>query len=329
MKKKKRRENRDIAGKIIKVIKKNQYFFITSHIRPDGDSIGSQLALASLIRRLGKHVFIGNIDRVPSIYAFLPGSKKIHVAPKVNRCFDVSFYLDCSNLKRAGGILDTDRNAGYVVNIDHHVDNGFFGNCNYVDAGISSVSEQVYNLIKKSALGITRDEAVCIYTGILTDTGKFQETNTTSECHAVTVELLKKGVSASDVANRIYRSVPCKEIELLCRVLKTLKLSCKDRIACLKISQDMYKKTGTSSENTEGMVDYAKNIKGVKVGILFREMDSRNQYKVSIRSKGNIDVSKIARMFSGGGHKNAAGFTVRGSFDAARNKVVRTVSGLI
>jgi len=183
MQKRLKREKKKIINKILKIIQENHTFFISSHMRPDGDSIGAQLALASFLRRLGKDVYIANRDSVPVIYQFLPHSNDIHIVEKVERNFDVAFILDCGDLQRIGKIIDLKNRVKIVINIDHHVDCELFGDYNYVDPRSSSVAEELYDLFKQSHLEIIEEEVLALYVGILTDTGRFQEANTTPRCH--------------------------------------------------------------------------------------------------------------------------------------------------
>ena len=326
MQKSLRKERKKIINKILKIIRENRTFFISSHMRPDGDSIGAQLALGSLLQRLGKDVYIANRDPVPAVYQFLPHSSDIHVAEKVERNFDVAFILDCSDLQRIGNIIDLKNRVRTVINMDHHPDCELFGDYNYVQPQASSVAEELYDLFKQSHWEIIEEEVLALYVGMLTDTGRFQEANTTPRCHEIVAELIKKGISPQVVSQKVYESRSGPGLRLLSLTLGTLEITAGGKIAHLSITQEMYKKTGAREEDTEGFVNFARDVEGVEAGILFRETDVGDQFRVSFRSKGRIDVSKIARLFGGGGHRNAAGCTIQGTMEEVKRRMLNAVS---
>ena len=326
MQKRLRKEKKKIINKILKIIRENRTFFISSHTRPDGDSIGAQLALGSLLQRLGKDVYIANRDPVPAVYQFLPRSSDVHIVEKVERNFDVAFILDCSDLQRMGNIIDLKNRVKIVINIDHHLDCELFGDYNYVQPRASSVAEELYDLFKQSHWEITKEEVLALYVGILTDTGRFQEANTTSRCHEIVAELIKMGISPQVVSQKVYESRSGPGLRLLSLTLSTLEVTAGGKIAQLLITQDMYKKTGAREDETEGFVNFARDVEGVEAGILFRETDVGDQFRVSFRSKGKIDVSKIARLFGGGGHRNAAGCTIQGNIEEIKRRILNAVS---
>jgi len=326
MQEERRREKKKIIDKILQVVQENHTFFISSHSRPDGDSIGAQLALGSFLKRLGKDVYIANRDPVPAVYQFLPHSSDIHTAEKVERDFDVAFILDCSDLQRPGGIIDFKNKVKIVINMDHHTDCELFGDYNYVDPEASSVAEELYELFHESHSGITEEEALALYVGILTDTGRFQEANTSPRCHEIVAELIKKGVSPQIVGQAVYEARTVGGVKLLSLTLSTLEVTADGKIAHLLIRQDMYKQSGGTEEEVEGFVNFARDVQGVEVGVLFRETTLPDQFKVSMRSKGKIDVGKIARLFSGGGHRNAAGCTIQGTLKEVKQKILNAVS---
>lgn len=321
-----RKEKKKIINKIIQVIRENRTFFISSHTRPDGDSIGAQLALSSLLKRLGKDVYIANRDPVPAVYQFLPHSSDIHIIEKVEKDFDVGFILDCSDLQRTGNIIDIKNRVKIVINMDHHIDYELFGDYNCVEPEASSVAEELYDLFKESHFGVTEEEALALYVGILTDTGRFQEANTTARCHEIVSELIKKEISPQLVAQKVYEARTGAGLKLLSLTLSTLEITARGKIAHFLITQDMYKETGAKEDEVEGFVNFARNVEGVEVGILFSETTLPNQIKVSFRSKGKVDVSKIAKLFSGGGHRNASGCTIQGSLEEVKQKIINAVS---
>jgi len=326
MQEKLKREKKKIIDKILKVIRENRTFFISSHTRPDGDSIGAQLALGSFLKRLGKDVYIANRDPVPAVYEFLSHSNDIHIVKKVEEDFDVAFILDCSDLQRTGNIIDLKNRVKIVINMDHHVDCELFGDYNYVEPQASSVAEELYELFKESHFGVTEEEALALYVGILTDTGRFQEANTTPRCHEIVAELIRKGIFPQLVSQKVYEARTGAGLKLLSLTLSTLEVTADGKIAHLLITQGMYKETGAREDEAEGFVNFARDVGEVEVGILFRENTVPSQFKVSFRSKGKIDVSKIARIFGGGGHRNAAGCTIQGTLEEVKQKILDAVS---
>jgi len=326
MQKNLKREKKKIIDTILKVIKENRSFFVSSHVRPDGDSIGAQLALSSFLKRLGKDVYIVNRDPVPAIYKFLPHINDIHIIKKVEKDFDVAFILDCSDLQRIGDIIDLEKRVKTVINMDHHLEAQLFGDYDYIEHEASSVAEQLYDLFHESGLGISEEEALALYVGILTDTGRFQESNTTPRCHEIAARLIRKGLSPQPVAEKVYQMRTMAGLSLLSLTLKTLEVTSEGKIAHLMITRDMYRKTGAGEDEVEGFVNFARDMDGVEVGILFRETAVPNECKVSLRSRGRIDVSKIARIFGGGGHRNAAGCMIRGTLEEVRQKILKAIS---
>ena len=318
---------KEVVIKILDVISRNKTFFITSHIQPDGDSFGSELALASYLESIGKEVYIAMVDPLPFIYQFLPGSEKIKVEKKVKKVFDVAFILDCTSEHRIGGIIDLKKQAKIVVDIDHHINSSRFGDINFVSHRFSAVAEQIYYLLKeaRSASGtkLTFKEALCIYVGILTETGRFQESNTTPQVFSIASKLLKLGISPKEISGYIYENKTFQRQKLLGIVLSTLRFNSISKIATLEINEAMYRRTGTGEQDTEDFINYASMISGVKVAILFKEQ--KHNIKVSFRSKSEIDVRKIAAFFKGGGHTKAAGCKIKGKLKEVKKQVLDVV----
>ncbi|MCK4533280.1 bifunctional oligoribonuclease/PAP phosphatase NrnA [bacterium] len=309
-----------ILREILNVINKNSTFFITSHIHPDGDSFGSSLALAAYLKSKGKKVCVAMVDPTPSMYQFLPGSEKIKTGKKIKGVFDVAFVLDCGSQERTGGIIDFKKQTKIVVNIDHHIKTPLFGDINLVGHKFSSTVEQIYYLLKKAKNRLTFQEAVCIYVGLLTETCKFQESNTSSNVFSIASELLKLGVLPKEISKKIYQNKSFQEQKLLGMVLSTLKLSSVNKIAYLEVNKKIYEKTGVSGQETEGLINYASMIFGVEIAVFFQEQ--KDFIKVSLRSNGKADVRKIAVFFGGGGHIKAAGCKIYGTLKEAKKQVL-------
>ncbi len=303
-------------------IQKFNKFLISSHINPEGDSIGSQIAMASLLMRIGKDALILNESPVPHLLRFMNGTEKILKEMPQNFNFQAAIILDCPDLTRIGKISEYVTKDKVVFNIDHHVSNENFGRYNWVDPELSSTGEMVYELFRAFKMNMEYDEAVAIYVAILTDTGSFKYTNTSSRTHIITAELLDKGIKPYEIYGRIYETSSMQDTNLLGEALQTLRLTDDGKVAWLWITKDMLKKTRASLEGTEEMINFARSIEGVEIAVLFRETGTEDRIKVSFRSKGTVDVNKLASFFGGGGHKTASGCSVLGKIEDVQKKVL-------
>jgi len=305
---------------IAEIIKKGRAFLVTSHVRLDGDAVGSELALYEALKSLGKEAVVYNQDRTPQMYAFLPDAGVI-----VNRLgpldgFDAVFVLDCSEIERMGE--EAPRIAGIrrIVNIDHHISNDRYGHLTLTDPEASSTGEMIFRLIDGMGIELTRDMAVNLYTAILTDTGAFRYSNTGPKTFAVAGRLLEKGADPAWIAQMVYETFPAVKIRLLGRALSTLEFDWQGRIAAVTVSKKMLEDAGAQWEHTEGFVEYPRSIEGVQVAAFFSEI-SEGLYKVSLRSKGRFSVEEVARKFGGGGHINAAAWRIQGDYDAVKRRL--------
>ena len=311
--------------RITEVIMKNNIFFITSHIRPDGDSIGSQLALKGLLERLGKEAIIVNHDPVPENYDFLPGKENIKQTLFKKKEFEVAFVLDSPEISRLASAADILKDIKAIINIDHHPGNEKFGKYNYVDTDASAVGEEIYELIKIMGLKIDRKIALCLYVGILTDTGSFQQSNTTPRAHEIAAHLIRIGdLKPAQIAHQVYEAQLPATLKLLSMVLDTLERSEDERIAWMTITKKMFKKTGTTEMATKNFINYIRSIKGNEVAILFTEL-AKEKIKVGFRSKDRVEVNKIAGVFGGGGHLRAAACIIKGDLEEVKKKVLKEV----
>jgi phosphoesterase RecJ-like protein len=304
---------------IVAVIATNSTFLVTTHEGPDGDAVGSSLALGTYLRRLGKDVTVYFKDPVPDLYAFLPQADSVvHAIP--DRDFDVCFVLDVGEFRRAGNELVNFTKVGKFINIDHHLLCDRFGAINLVDAEAAATGILIRRIIKAAGHEIDYDTALCIYTAVITDTGSFRYSNANQEAFAVAGEMVAAGVDAWFVAERLYESQPRKRLELLALALATLKISTRGDVASITVLLDMYEKTGTDAELTDGFVNYPRSIRGVEVAVFFREINP-GLFKVGFRSKGKVNVSALAAEFGGGGHHNAAGCNISGPLEDVRRQV--------
>jgi len=316
--------------KIVKqAINKFDTFLISSHINPEGDSVGSQIALAILLKKLGKKAFILNESPVPHVLGFMNGVGGI--LKEVPRDFDfqAAIILDCPDITRIGTVQKYITEEKTVINIDHHVSNENFGKYNWVEEKCSSVGEMVFELFKAFKVKIQYDEALAMYVAIMTDTGSFKYTNTTSRTHEIIAELMDRGVKPYDIYTRIYETTSFQDINLLSDALRTLQVTDEGKIAWLWVTKEALKKTKASLEGTEGIINFARSIEGVEIAILFRETGTENRIKVSFRSKANVDVNKLASFFKGGGHKTASGATVFGKMEEVEKSVLKKAKEML
>ncbi len=310
--------------KFREVLDRGQRFLVATHIDPDGDALGSAFALSLALTALGKDAAVYLRDKIPYRYQFLPKPATIlSELPKTG--YDAVMVVDCGDLGRVGDGHASLKELGYMINIDHHETNEAFGQLNIVDERVSSTAELLYLILKSIGVQFDFNIAVNLYTAILTDTGSFRYESTTQRAFSICEEMTDLGVRPSYVAGEIYESHPKERLQLLCLVLGTIETFDEDRIATAHVTQAMFEKTGTNREYTEGFVDYLKEIRGVEVACLAREV-SKEQYKISMRSKDGVDVSSVARTFGGGGHERAAGCVIQGSIEAVKNKLIGAFS---
>ncbi len=308
--------------KVADLLHEENNILITSHLNPDGDSVGSVLALGLALKSRGKNVSLTTIDPVPSKYLFLPRTELIKEWKEVvENNYNLVVVLDCSDLKRIEPLGDSIIKKERLLNIDHHVTNQYFGNYNYVNDQASSVGEIIFELLELMSLEINYEIALCIYTAICTDTGSFKFPNTTPRTHRIAAKLIESGVEPAEVNRNVYENVSKGGVMLIRETLKTLEFDCHDKIAYLTITRETMEKTGAREEEIEGIINYTRRIKGVEVGILFRETN-KGKIRVAFRSH-NVDVSRLAAVYNGGGHPRAAGCQMDKNLAEARSDVLR------
>jgi len=318
-------------ARIAEAIKKFNKFLITSHINPEGDSLGSQLAMANLLKALNKKFVVIDNDPVPSRYAFLPCAEIIkNKIGKNDLSFDAAIVLDCPNLKRTGSVKEIVKGIDFIINIDHHVSNERFGNLNWVEKNASSVGEMIHSLYKKMKCEMNAETALYLYISILTDTGSFNYGNTSSVTHEIVSELLGFGIKPYGISKSIYENKTLGELKLLGRVLSDLKVTEDGKIAYMAAPKKLFDETETGPSACENFVNFARSVRGVEVAVFFREdMKKKNSIHVSFRSGGSVDVNRIASHFGGGGHKTASGCSVRESFEEVKRDILKEVKDAI
>ena len=308
----------DTIKKFKKILRENQRFLLLSHVNPEPDTIGAALSFYHYLKASGKDVRVYNADGVPSFMRFMPHAKIITTRIPAGR-FDVAICVDAGSTDMLGGHFDTVKRK-ITVNIDHHRTNTLYGDLNIVDPDASAACELMYALFEKAGIPVDRTVAALLLAGIIYDTGSFRYRNTTSKTLKTAAELMGLGADIGDISERLYENQSLGRLKLLKMVLDTLELSSDGRIASVELTRNMYEATGTTKEDSEGLIDYPKSIAGVVVAVLFREV-KQGKYKISLRSKSNVTISEIAEQFGGGGHKNAAGCTMDGLLFDIKNKV--------
>ena len=307
-----------MLSQVVELVEKKDRFAITSHVRPDGDSLGSSLGLYWLLRALDKDVEVTMRDVAPHAYQLLPGADAIRVTPSVDRPYDAVFVIECSDIDRPG-LIDLEKQ--FVVNIDHHSTTALFGAINWIDSTASAVGEMIYNLCKATGVRVTKEIAECVYTALLTDTGSFHYSNTTERTFKIASELVRTGIKPAKTAEAIFGSYQWPKIELLSLVLATAKRDETGHIAWMEQTLEMQEQTRASEEDADGFVNYPLSVGEIEATALFKEC-SPGVYRTSLRSKGDVNVAKVAEQFGGGGHRNAAGCTLKGNLESVERQVV-------
>jgi len=309
-------------------IKKYNNFLITAHTNLEGDALGSELSFYALVRKLGKQGVIVNEDGIPYGHDFLPGVKKVRKLDSSSSSikFDCLVVLDCADLKRTGDVWKLNKEGKPVLNIDHHISNQGFGDVHWVDPHASSCSEMVYRIYKQMRLPINKPEAICLYTGMMTDTGSFRYSNTSSFTHQAVAELLKFNINVPLIYRYVYENLALDETRLLIKLLPRISFSAGGRVAYFKLKRSMLKNGAISMDLGDQLLSFGRSIKGVEVVVLFKEnLDFKDQVRINLRSHGKVDVNKIAALFGGGGHKTASGCTVHGEISRVIRKVLASI----
>ncbi len=310
-----------VPEELITLIGQERRFFIATHINPEGDAIGSSLALSSALESMGKETVVYDRDPVPELYRFLPGAEKITHSYKslaIGRLPVI--LLDCSEPGRAGLESVT---IPFSAVIDHHETAGEFGDIKWIEPRAAATGMMVHHLLKALGAKMTRDIAINLYTSIATDTGTFRYDNTTSEVLRVCAELIDSGADPAFTAEALYETWSVKRFRLLMRVLNTFEMT--GDIAMTHVTRGMFAETGTSAEDTEDFSNFTRMMKSVNISVFFRELE-QDYWKVSLRSRGSTNVAKIAVLFNGGGHKNAAGYAIKASLDSAKRALIEAIA---
>lgn len=308
----------------LEVIAKNRDFVLTTHVNPDGDGLGCESALCLALTSMGKQVTVVNADPVPDLYHFLPAGEDFLTASPHPRKHEVAILLECPDVQRTGGALQLPGGAKHVINIDHHVYNTRYGTINLVDPTAAAAGEQIWDLV--SALDCPRDQrmAIGIYTAIATDTGHFKYAGVTPRTHRVIAELLELGVQPGYMNEQLYERTPAEALHLLAQALCGVRYNARRNVGWFHITQAMLAECRARANQTENFVNYVRAVDGVEVAVFFMETES-GKIKVSLRSRGNVDVSTIAMQFGGGGHQRAAGALLPGPMADVQSRILAAV----
>ncbi len=325
---------------IVEHLKRAGNILLATHIRPDGDALGSMIAMGLALKSIGKHVTLYNESKTPAGYRFLPATDLIehHIAPDVLQLYDTMIVLDCGDIQRIGKLAQKSERIPTIINIDHHITNTRFGSFQCIHPSACSTAEIIYGLINEMRIDITRDIAVAIYTGILTDTGSFRFANTNKAAFAICHEMIDRGVDPADVAENVFGTYSLERIKLLNKVLDSIEISENGKISIMTLTRSMIQDIGpvsVSDNDISNFINYATHIEDVKIAALIREgksgnshPDTANPFHISLRSDGSIDVSVIASAFGGGGHMNAAGFTIVATLTSVKKKILSMATRL-
>jgi bifunctional oligoribonuclease and PAP phosphatase NrnA len=304
-----------MLDRVLQEIRARRRFVVTSHARPDGDGIGSALACGQILRVMGKDAEVVMHDGVPRIYQNLPFAERVIQADSVP-ANDAVVLLECDSIRRAG--LDGLEQC-FLINIDHHVSGRNFAHINWIDSSVMATAELVYRLARLACVPVDRDIATCLYTALMTDTGSFMFEGTNEHTFTVARELVLAGADPALCARSIYFGHSTAKIRLLGAALSNLHRE--GALAWIWVTQDEMQHFGAREEDCEGLVNYALSIADVQVAIFFRELPD-GRYRISLRSKGEVNVSVVAEHFGGGGHKCASGCSIDGPLGAAVSRIV-------
>jgi phosphoesterase RecJ-like protein len=306
----------DQLAKVLQEIQQRRRFLVTSHARPDGDAIGSTLALAQILRKMGKSAEIVLADPVPVIYQPLPHSETIAHASHINGDYDAAIILECDSVQRTR-LQGLEQH--FLINIDHHISSKSFAHVNWIDPTAVATAELIFRLAQAAQVKLTPEIATCLYTAVLTDTGSFCYAPTNACTFELAKFLVEHGADPSKIAHNVYFSSPMSKMCLLGAALSTLQRD--GAITWMSVTRQDMERFGALDEDCEGLVNYALGISGVEVAIFFREV-ANERIRVSIRSKGAVNVAEIAARFGGGGHECAGGFSTEGPVKDAATRIL-------
>jgi phosphoesterase RecJ-like protein len=301
---------------------------VLAHVHPEADAIGATLGARLALHETGKVTGAYNVDPLPPGLSCLPGAadlaREIPITPRY-ACYLV---LDTSDLARTGGLLNGRPADALLLNVDHHAGNTRFGDVNWVEPEVSSAGEMVYRILRRAGFPISKAVATNLYAAILTDTGSFQHGNTTPEALRAAADLVACGAAVEELSAGMYGNHDPREWHLLSEVLATLRLSPDGRLAWIEITSAARQRLGLGLEATEGFIDFVRAVGGVQIAMMFKEVSAR-EVRVSLRSRGSVDVARLATQFGGGGHRNAAGCTLGEPLVTAKARILAAAQSFL
>ncbi|MDP9004731.1 MAG: bifunctional oligoribonuclease/PAP phosphatase NrnA [Verrucomicrobiota bacterium] len=316
-------------AEIASVLRAHERFAVLSHVRPDGDALGSQLALAPSLQEMGKEITVWNEDGLLEKYNFLPGAELVMKPPAEPQDFDVALALDTATEDRLGTAGKAIRTAKTWINIDHHPSNPRYGDLVHIDPISPATGQILFELIRSEKLPLNKRIAENLFVAISTDTGSFQYPNTTARTFEIGGELLSCGVDVGRVSQLLYESYPRRRTELLRELLGTMRFEAGGKVASFSLSLKVAADLNVKPEDNEGLIDHLRAIQGVIVAVFFEEL-ADGKVRVSMRSKSEeVDVSAICQKFGGGGHKLAAGTRILGTLADAEQKILKAICDVI
>lgn len=308
-----------MLAEVLNQIGRRTRFVLTSHARPDGDAIGSVLACSQILRAMGKHADVFLFDGVPQIYRPLPFAENVVQTSRIPESYEAAVILECDSIQRTR-LEGLDRH--YLINIDHHSSAKPFADVNWIDPHACATAEMIFRLARQAGVTLSPEIATCLYTAVLTDTGSFGYSGTSERTFVLAQELVRAGADPVAIAQNVYFSNPTAKMRLLGAALSNLQRD--GALAWMYVNRADMDRTGALEEHSEGLVNYALAIEGVEVALYFREMPD-HRYRVSLRSKGAVNVAKIAEKFGGGGHECASGCSIDGPLSVATERILAQV----
>jgi bifunctional oligoribonuclease and PAP phosphatase NrnA len=310
---------------IVEALRAHRRFVLSSHSKPDGDSIGSQLAMAYALRALGKEVTVVNADPAPATLMAFPGVADIRIARDAGGPYDAAIIMECGDLARTG-VAGLDRSL--VINIDHHPGNTNFGQINWFDAGAAACAEMVFDIVIALGVPLTLEIATHVYLAIVTDTGSFHYSSLSPRTFDICRQCLEAGVDPVTLSRQVFDTNTTGRLRLFGAVTQAMTLDPTGRIAVLYLDRAIAAATQGDYEDTDGLINQPLTVKEIQAVVFFKQVEG-DQYRVSMRSKGVIDIGAIAKTYGGGGHKNAAGCTITGPIEELRKTLVEQIEGAI
>lgn len=313
---------------VINALRNGRCFVLPLHHLPDGDCIGSALALAEALRYLGKCATVVTHDRLSETFAMIPETKSIVPLTEWDQDADTVIMVDASDIERTG--MTRAQLAGkHLVNIDHHVSNEGFGDTRYVDATKASCSEIIYDMLTEMKVPVSKSMAGMLYLGIMTDSGSFRYESTSASTLHTAGHLVSLGADPAHLASIIYGTAGLKSLRILGAALSGIELAHDSKVAWTIVSRALMSEHGATADDAEGIVNYVRMIPGVEVAVSLREESATDEVKVGLRSSGVVDVSRVAAMFGGGGHTRAAGYSFAGATKEALRQLLAVLGPLV